>query len=76
MKPNDLIILNAVNMLMLRGISFSLALDNLLMGIDDSSQKSKKKNYLKGLYDENIKNSEPDIQSREIEKFMKLIGIG
>ena len=75
MKPNTTVILNALNIIMEKGISFELARDALISDIQGESQRSRKKTELTGLYYTHIKGSEIDETTKEIQEFFDTVGM-
>lgn len=75
MKANSLMLLNALNVIIEKGISFELARDTLINGIVNDSQRSKKRKELNELYYEFIQGNEIDEIAKDIEKFFDVIGM-
>ena len=75
MKANSLMLLNLLNVIIEKGISFELAKEAAMNGIENSSQRSKKGKELNELYYNFIQGSEKDEIAKDIKKFFDIIGM-
>lgn len=74
-KANDIMIYTAIDLLLQQGISFERISDLMVESIENRSQKSKKRAYLKVLYDLHIEGTEADIETKELDQFYMDIGL-
>jgi len=74
-KANDIMLYTAIDLLLQQGISFERISDLMVESIDNRSQRSKKRAYLKVLYDLHIEGTEADIETKELDQFYIDIGL-
>ena len=75
MNPNDIVIYNMMQLLVLKGLPEETILNSSLNGIDLPSTRSRKKKALKNIYSNYLKGTDQDKENKEVGDVLIMMGL-